>query len=252
MRFGIAVLLLCLAGPGRSAEEPPLPTVREIVASAGDRRVRVTLVLFDSKDFVLRIVDNVASGEAAKYRRLASAMRSLDAVAGCNGGFFERHPFAPVGVMTSDGVRTGTLDPASWMKGLIVMRNDGPHLESTESFRDTPDIKQLLQSGPWLVRAGLAESSNDPRMAPRTFIGRETGLRWALGLSEPCTLAELAAVLTSEPVAAALRLDQALNLDGGPSSGLWAKKREGEFSVPERWTVRNYVAVFPANPASPP
>lgn len=246
MRLKIICLALTCLCVAQASEITATLTAQEIITSVEDRNIRVTLVVFSSRDFSLCIVDNAAAADSGKYARLALAMKTVGAAAGCNGGFFQRHPFTPVGLMIADGVRTGSFDPAGWMKGLVAVRNGAMRFEVAASFKDTPDVTQLVQSGPWLVRNGIAESiPGDPRLAQRTFICRDDKDRWAIGITGPCTLEELAIALTSEPVKPALAIHEALNLDGGPSTGLWVKGIDKDFSAPERWVVRNYLAIFP-------
>ncbi len=249
LKLLIIALIPLFAARLHASETPTALAPREIMAFTGERSLRVTFVVFSTRDYTLRVIDNAGANEASRFPRVAMAMNSLGAAAGCNGGFFERYPFAPVGLMVADKTRTGTFDAKSWMKGLIVVRTTGLRLENAESFLDGPDITQLVQTGPWLVRAGQSEVlAGKPMMARRTFFCHGESDLWAIGISESCTLAELATALTSEPAKSVLPIQEALNLDGGPSTGLWAKTAAGEFSSPERWSVRNYLAIFPRAP----
>ncbi|MGZ5020488.1 MAG: phosphodiester glycosidase family protein, partial [Chthoniobacterales bacterium] len=57
------------------------------------------------------------------------------------------------------------------------------------------------------------------------------------------TLAELADLLAS-PIIGDFRIERALNLDGGSSSGFWFAGENGVFSIREQKTVRDYIAVM--------
>lgn len=247
--MGRRLLLLGLLLVGSAAAESSpssSPVLQDVRVDLGDRSLRVSLVVFSSKDFLIRVIDNAAEGDKARFSTLAGAMEAAGCIAGCNGGFFERHPFSPVGLMTSDGQRAGRFDPDSWMKGLLVVRGNAATLESTETFKDSPDITQLIQTGPWLVRSSQSElDSSRTQMARRTFICRDDKGTWAIGASDPCTLHELAALLKSPGITAVLTVHEALNLDGGPSTGLWLKRSAGNFYLPERWPVRNYLGLSP-------
>ena len=238
-------LALILTGRGMSAEEIPALMPREIVTTVEGRSLRLTLVVFSPQQYSLRIIDNRAAQDTGRYARLRIATKSLGATAGCNGGFFEQHPFGPFGLMIADGVHAGTFDPKSWLQGLIVERDGELRFEAAETFQDGPGVRQALQAGPWLVREGRPAASADTRRAKRTFVCRDATGKWALGASDPCTLGQLAAALGGEDVAATLAVHDALNLDGGPSTGLWVKGETEDYSLPEKWTVQNYVVLFP-------
>ena len=243
------LLVLCLLAFGSAAaDESPAVTVREVPVESAGRSLRVSLLVFPGKDFRIRVIDNAAGDDKARFQTVAEAMKSLGCLAGCNGGFFERKPFAPVGLMISHGQRSGRFDPESWMKGLLVVRGKVATLESTAAFTDTPDITELIQSGPWLVRAGQSETDNSrTQLAKRTFICHDSHGTWAIGASERCSLSELAAALRSAVVTTVLDIQFALNLDGGPSTGLWLRRSEGNYYLPERWPVRNYVGIVPSS-----
>jgi len=232
------------------ADEPSAPAIvlREVSVDSGGRSLRISLLVFPGKDFRIRVIDNAAGDDQPRFLTLGQAMEKVDSLAGCNGGFFERKPFSPVGFMISAGQRTGQFDPASWMKGLLVVRGATATLESTATFQDTPDVTELIQTGPWLVRSGLAELDDSrTQLAKRTFIGHDAHGTWVIGASERCTLRELAVALKNAEVTAVLDLQFALNFDGGPSTGLWLKGTSRNFYLPERWPVRNFVAIFPAH-----
>jgi exopolysaccharide biosynthesis protein len=57
------------------------------------------------------------------------------------------------------------------------------------------------------------------------------------------TLADLGKILATQGIAPDLRVQRALNLDGGSSSAFWFAGRP--FSISEQKRVRNFVAVVP-------
>jgi hypothetical protein len=146
--------------------------------------------------------------------------------------------------MIADGRSFGTFDANSWMNGLIVFREAGWSIEATPSLRDRSGISALLQTGPWLVRNGIPATGLDPqRRAARTVMGRDDHGRWALGVVGACSLDELTELLRARSVVNEFDFQQALNLDGGPSSGLWVKSAPRDFYLREGWPVRNYLGV---------
>lgn len=243
--LALSLLMLGTALAATVGSNPTI-TLHEAHVNIGGRSVRVSLVVFFSGDFRIRVVDNAATDDQPKFTTLAGAMKALGGVAGINGGFFNRRPFSSVGGMISESLRTSAVDPNSWIKGLLIVRAGQPTLESTESFQDSSDITELIQSGPWLVRAGQAESdSSRTQIAPRTFVCHDGHGNWAIGVSERCTLLELATLLKSPAMTEIMDIHDALNLDGGPSTGLWLKRTGDIFYLPERWPVRNYIGIYP-------
>lgn len=239
-----AGMIACSAAePEKSVGQPALHEVQVTIAT---RAINLSLVAFAERDFSFRVIDNAGGNDTAKFPDLATTMEANGCVAGCNGGFFSRQPFAPVGGMISGGVRTSRVNLKSWMKGLLVVRNGQPALVETDSIRTSDGFSDLLQSGTWLVRTGQSETDNSRgQIARRTFIGHDGHGRWVLGASSPCTLHELAAALRAAEVVAVIDLQTALNFDGGPSTGLWLKQSPDNFYLQELWPVRNYVGIVP-------
>jgi hypothetical protein len=102
-----------------------------------------------------------------------------------------------------------------------------------------------LQCGPFLVDGGKAVPGlNDTRSARRTFI-LIGGDRAALGFCSSVTLAELGDILATPGIVADLKVQRALNLDGGSSSAFWFTGENGPFSIRELKRVRNFVVVVP-------
>ena len=213
-------LLLCSLGNCCLAEEPktePSPQLHKVVVEQAGRKIAITLIVFTDKNFAIHVIDNADANAPSKFLNLASAMESNGCIAGSNGGFFNRKPFDPVGGMISNNQRISAVDPTTWTKGLLVVRAGHPTLESSESFQDTPDVTDLLQSGIWLVRAGKSESdANQTKAARRTFVCHDSKGTWAMGVSERCTFYELATILKSPEVTTILDVQEALNFDGGP------------------------------------
>lgn len=213
---------------------------------SGKQSVHLALAIFDEKRFSIQVVDNAAPGDQPRFNTLAAAMEGVGCVAGCNGGFFDRRPFEPFGLMISDGREFGKFDPGSWMNGLLVVRVNRATLEPCPSFNVRTGVVGLLQAGPWLVRKGSPEPGLDSgRQAARTFVCHDDHGTWAIGISELCTLSELASLLTHTDVKKFIDIQQALNLDGGPSTGLWVKGSPGNYYVREGWPVRNYLGLVP-------
>lgn len=244
----LIVLVFCGLAAGLSTVAASELTVKRLSFQGSRREVQVWLTLFNPAQHTLRVIDNVTAGQPYRYVDLSVAMRGEGCVAGCNGSFFERHPFVPSGYMVCDGVATGAFNVRNWMKGLIVVRDGVLSLEATDNFKvGEPGITQLLQTGPWLVRAGRAVPDQNPLQAARTFIGTDGNGGWFIGMSDDCSLHDLAEFLAGDAMRAVVGVREALNLDGGPSTGFWV--RGARYYHREKWTVRNFIGLTPPEPS---
>jgi hypothetical protein len=86
---------------------------------------------------------------------------------------------------------------------------------------------------------------NDARPARRTFVATGGSDRAAIGFCSDVTLAQLGKILATPGVAPDLKVERALNLDGGSSSAFWFAGERGSFSISEQKAVRDFVAVAP-------
>lgn len=238
--LGLILFLGC--GAVAVAEDASALSVKSFTFKGERRVVQVWLTTFSAERHTVRVIDN-ATHQPYRYADLSLAMRAEGCVAGCNGGFFDRYPFVPSGYLISDGRASGVFKPTSWMKGMLVVRTGALSLESIEGFKPgDAKVTQLLQSGPWLVRSGAPEKDNNATLqAPRTFVGTDGKSGWFIGVTDDCTLQELSNFLGSSAMRGVMNVRDALNLDGGPSTGLWVKGPR--FYHREKWTVQNYLGV---------
>ena len=86
---------------------------------------------------------------------------------------------------------------------------------------------------------------NDSHLARRTFAATTTSNRALLGVCSEVSLAELSKILATTSLAEDLKVERALNLDGGSSSAFWFARENGSaFSIPERKPVRDFVGII--------
>ncbi len=236
------------------AQDPAAPFVheRKIVRRDGETgratERRVDLVWFHASTHTFAVVDNGPSG-ATRYAGLAEAMRANGALAGCNGGFF--HPdLSPSGLMISGGEKTGRFGQGALLSGVLLSsgRRNPYLLRRGEYDAETYRATDLVQSGPFLVDQGATVRGLSPESSRRrTFVLHDGGQWFALGLSDPFTLAELGEVLARKDFSPSRRIHRALNLDGGTSSGLYLDRGSlgAALAVEPSKTVRNFVAIVP-------
>jgi uncharacterized protein YigE (DUF2233 family) len=207
------------------------------------------VVRFRDVDFELVVIDNGPRRGEVRFRNLSVALEQNKCIAGTNGGFFDVTTFRPNGLMISDGRGTGTFDSKNWAAGILAVRNRKLHLVDQSQFAPDVSVTQMVQTGPWLVRDGKAQSgfTNDQSPARRTFVATDGAGAWVLGHLESSTLLELAIFLTSPPIKEIIPVREALNLDGGSSSGLWVADGNTPTYFPEKTIVRNFVGITPRN-----
>lgn len=200
----------------------------------------IDLALFSTKSATVRVIDKPAGNED-----LAAAMRRERCLAGVNGGYFDPED-KPVGLVISDGKLIAPLRKARLLSGVLVVAAGRLQLFRTAEYSPKRKANEALQCGPFLVDRGQpVPGLNDTRSARRTFVLTSGPDRAALGFCSGVTLAQLAKILVTPEVAPDLKVQRALNLDGGSSSAFWFAGERGPFSISEQKTVRNFVAVVP-------
>ena len=229
----------------RSTESEPGPAGvmhRHVVMgnAATNGRAVVDLAIFSTKSCNLRVIDNKIGGI------LSDTMAREKCVAGANGGYFSLD-FAPVGLMICDGKMVVPLKRARLITGVLSASTRGVQILRVREFSRQEKAHAAVQCGPFLVdhyeRVWGLDNSQPAR---RTFAAIGTNDRACLGICSEISLAELATILATTQLADDLKIQRALNLDGGSSSAFWFARENGDaFSIPEQKPVRDFVAVVP-------
>jgi uncharacterized protein YigE (DUF2233 family) len=200
----------------------------------------IDLALFSTKTATLRVIDN-PNGEDD----LAAVMRRTRGLAGVNGGYFDPQN-APVGLLISEGKTIAPLRKARLLSGVVVMAKGRLELLRSAEYSSRKGATGALQCGPFLVDGGQpVPGLNDTRPAQRTFVLTAGPDRAALGFCSSVTLAQLGQILATPRLLSDLKVQRALNLDGGSSSAFWFAGEAGIISIREMKTVRDFVVVVP-------
>ena len=208
--------------------------------ASADESAVVDLAIFSSKSCTLRVIDN-PTGET-----LSDTMRREKCAAGVNGGYF-RSDFAPIGLLISDGKMIAPLQRARLITGVLSASVRGVQILRVREFSRREKISAAVQCGPFLVdHYDSVHGLDASTAARRSFAATATNDRALLGICSEISLAELAAILTTTRLADDLKIQRALNLDGGSSSAFWFARENGSaFSIREQKPVRDFVAVVP-------
>jgi exopolysaccharide biosynthesis protein len=194
------------------------------------------LAFFSAKSATLRTIDN-PKGESD----LAAVARRARAIAGVNGGYFDPQN-APVGLLISDGKLIAPLRKARLLSGVLVITRARVEVIRPGEYSSRKNVIGAVQCGPFLVDDGKAVAGlNETRPARRTFVFTSGTDRGAIGFCSTVTLAQLGQILATPE----LKVQRALNLDGGSSSAFWFNGEHGVFSIPEQKTVRDFVIITP-------
>jgi len=141
-----------------------------------------------------------------------------------NGGYFrvENGKYIPNGLTIINGTAFG--DSYDTFAGMLAINEKSAALRwlANEPYDSTEKLVAALQSFPLLIKPGgelgFSKQYEDNLKARRTVIGQDKDrkLLFIVASEGDFTLHELSAYLTESD----LNLDIAINLDGGPSSGI--------------------------------
>lgn len=217
----------------------------------GPVNVKLTLVFFDQDHCNMRVISQQDRRTAQKATEMLGG-----GIAICNGGYFKNAAvgFLPSAMEIADGVRAGEFADMAPTTGALVVTPAGPSLITAQEFKKVAGISQMLECGPIMVTDGvpLPPESKELR-AHRTFIATDGGKRWCIGVCDPIGNRELAALLMTPGLMNECPVHRALNLDGGPSTSLAWRGKDGAISHAQQpGIVRNYVQVVPVKTASQP
>ena len=252
MRLRCAVFFLVLAATAQadwtilsSASEPGRSGAvhRHVLLENGARSERITvdLAIFSTKSCTLRVLQNEDGADS-----LADVMRHEKCVAGVNGGYFDEK-FAPIGLRMANGQMIAPLQRERLITGVLVASSRGVQIVRSREFSRRPGVAAAIQCGPFLVERGQPIGGlNDSHLARRTFAATTSSSRALVGVCSEVSLTELAKILATTSLAEDLRIERALNLDGGSSTGFWfARENSSAFSISEQKPVRDFVAIVP-------
>lgn len=235
----------------RETVAPGLELLRAGVKRGGQRAGRLVAVFADPEAARLELLLNE---DKAPLEALAP-----DALCVINAGYFTEK-FRPTGLLVSEARVLSPFVPEAGAagSGVFVLDEAGARLLDRDEVTPSAYVRaQLaLQAGPRVIEPGGRPGirADDGARANRTVIGKDGRGRLALvvvhnaasGRAAGPTLFELMHLLSSAglgAVAPELALDFALNLDGGPSTGLALRAGAGAATLPEAHRVLSALAL---------
>lgn len=255
MRFMVWCSLLALSachaqddlGHVVTVEKQNLPAGTVFIQRAAgmQQRVEISAVLFSEKAVTLRVLDQPSRANALFLPQL---LQTAGAFAGCNGGYFKAMSFEVYGLQVSDGLAQGSVGEVSPLETALLVRDGRIGIERAQGLQDLASISQMVQCSPILVDRGsvaYASREEEPQVN-RTFAATDGHGLWLIGCCKRTTLTKLARVLANHGIFPEIKIETAMNLDGGPSSGLWCRTLSGDQREFHQGTpVRNCIALFP-------
>jgi hypothetical protein len=193
------------------------------------------LARFSPKSAGLHVIDN------PHRRDLAEAMRGDSYVAGVNGGYFDEN-FTPLGLRIMNGRTLSTLRRGRLLSGVIVCSGATTRIFRLNEFTKGSQISTAIQCGPFLLDHGRPVPGLESQRSARRTYAATTSSEVILGFCTEVSLAKLSTILAS--LTGDLKIQRALNLDGGSSSAFWFRRKDGTtFTIPEQKSVRDFIAV---------
>jgi uncharacterized protein YigE (DUF2233 family) len=166
-----------------------------------------------------------------------------DSVMATNGVYFHED-LSPSGAFVSKGESISERSFDADKSGLLVLSPSLRIIDTTKEPAPITSFEEAAQTYPFLIKDGVEAISEDSgKLAERTFIGTDADGNGYLGvvINDTVSLHELMRLLKEQPIA----WDDALNLDGGPSTGYFTRfdtKNEGRNSLTP---VPNVILVTP-------
>jgi uncharacterized protein YigE (DUF2233 family) len=200
--------------------------------------------------YLLRLDPNHFRLEVAYHetpQNLEDWQKETNALVVVNGGYFriENEKYIPNGLTVINGETIGSSYDS--FAGMLTVSDYGTELRwlADRPYNPYEQLRAALQSFPVLVKPGgvlgFPQQYEDNLKARRTVIGQDRNGR-ILFLVAPrgyYTLHQLSVYLTESD----LDLNIAVNLDGGPSSGIWlAQPRE---IIPSQTLLPIVILVYP-------
>ncbi|HJX99145.1 MAG TPA: phosphodiester glycosidase family protein [Chthoniobacterales bacterium] len=207
--------------------------------SNSGERASLELAIFSTKSCRLRVIDQASEPRLD----LDDAMARGNFLAGVNGGYFDPE-YRPIGLLIVDGTTIAPLQRARLLSGVLSASPKKVQIFRIAEFTAGQKLDAAVECGPMIVDLGKSvRGLESNKVARRTFAAVSSGDKAALGFCSDVTLADLSSILAIVTIPD-FKIQRALNLDGGSSSGFWFKRANGSaFSIAEQKPVRDFVAV---------
>lgn len=189
----------------------------------------------------------LAAGGPTVRREVSTIARSLPNVVAMNGSFFDEGNRA-MGLVVDQGRTLSKRRLRAW-GALVVDERRASIVSGAELSLDRPPYL-ALQGQPRLVKGGRVEKLK-PQVARRTAVCAEGRYVTFVVATRPVDATALARFLARPQGRGGLACEDALNLDGGPSTQLFARLGDLTVNVPGGDGVPNALVAVPGLPHAP-
>lgn len=192
---------------------------------------------FNLQQYQLRSV--LAKDQQNLSNNVANFVKTSQAWLGVNGGFFDPN-FQPIGLRMNQGIVRNPIQNTSWW-GIFFTRNNQAYIVGKNDFKASKNIDFAVQSGPRLLINGQVANLK-PGFANRTALGIDGHGNVVVLVTDnaPMTTEDLAVLMKDQ-----LGCVNALNLDGGSSTQLYANIHKFKLNLPSFANVTDAVLVLP-------
>ncbi len=230
-----------------TTQKPPAAIHPPRIQTVQSLGLKLVLVTFDQRSHHLEVIDKPKGLQSSPHTS-AQAAQSFGGIAAINGGFFDPQG-EPLGKVRASQGLSGSWNANSSLTSGVYLSQIKKGARLVRQKQANQKALRLLQTGPFLVEKGKTISGlNNHRSRPRSFLIWDGKNRWALGYCSSASLAELSKSLQQVPFEV-FPIQEALNLDGGRSSDLWASSKlsGGGVNTRQIWNkqVRNYLVLKP-------
>ena len=156
-----------------------------------------------------------------------------------NGGYFTPE-YDSLGLLVQNGQVLNKLKWTNWWH-VFQMNNYKPMIVTKQDWKLAKEIEMAIEAGPRLIVDGNIQGGLKPGIAERSAIGITTDGRVIIAATEgyQVSLSEFAQALRDNDCY------NALNLDGGGSTQLYAKMKRFGLNRPGFSFIANGIGVFP-------
>lgn len=211
----------------------------------GDERVEGHAFRIDLERAGLRVL---AAGGPTVRREVSTIARSLEDVVAINGSFFDEKNRA-MGMVVDQGRTLSRRRLKAWSALVVDKRRADIRSGKDLSPDDPPHV--VIQGQPRLVQGGRIVKLK-PQVARRTAVCAEDRYVTFVVATQPVDATALARFLARPLGRGGLACEDALNLDGGPSTQLFARLGDLSVNVAGGDGVPNALVAVPGLPHAGP
>lgn len=177
---------------------------------------------------------------------VAQLAKQSEALVAINSGFFTPN-YQPLGLRIQNGLVRNSLKNISWW-GVFYLRNHQPFIAAQKNYKIQPGTDFAVQAGPRLVVNGhipTIKNGGDDRTA--LCITKNKQIILMVSQGNDLSMHDFAVLISLPEHQGGLACYNALNLDGGHSSQLYARVNQFRLSVTNLSPIADAVIVRPRN-----